>query len=286
MTLPFVASDLDGTIVKNKDFKILDKTIEDILNYQEKSGSKFFIVTGRVFATSKVYINQLNVTLPVVGCNGAAIVDPITREVLFEDVVKKEFSEKIIDFAKENNLDLIFYTATSIVGLNDSERIVTFGESYKDLDSSLRPEMICFENLDELKECVMNGIHKPVKYLFSFPLDGNDKIIDETIKFLNQLDLNCPTTKMGDRFLVDAMNNGINKATGLQKWAEIMDVDINTIHTAGDNNNDIEMTEQSPFGCIVENGVENAKKIAKRVLKHIEDNGVGEYLRELVDQNK
>ncbi|AHI53058.1 HAD family hydrolase [Spiroplasma culicicola] len=281
MAYPYIASDLDGTIVKNEDFKILDETIADILNYQEKSGSKFFIVTGRLFETSKLYINQLHVTLPIIGANGAVIIDPITQKVLYQSIIEKDICEKIFDFALANNLDLIYYSAKALIGLETSERINYYKEAYKDLERNLQPNCEIYPDFEQFKMSAMNEIHKPFKFLFSFPTTGSESLVEKTTKFLNDLKLNCPITHMNERIFVDAMNNNVNKATGLEKWAEIMNVELDEIHPIGDNNNDYEMVAQFKNGCVVANGVEKTKQVASKILEDIYSNGVGKYLQTL-----
>ncbi len=283
MAMPFIACDLDGTIVRNEDFKILESTINDILNYQQNSGSRFFIVTGRSFETTKMYAKELEVKLPVIGCNGAVITDPITGNVIFEDVINTEISVKLIDFSIENQLDLAFYTSSAMIALTFSERDNYFKKAYADIDNDMKPKIVFIDSLEDMKEAVMKNIHKPVKFLFSFPQEGNGKIVENTKNLLSNLGLNHPITLMNNRILIDAMNSNINKATGLKKWADLVGVDVELIHTIGDNNNDIEMTKQSKFGCAVDNAVPALKNTAKTILKSIEDNGVGLYLSTLLE---
>ncbi|QGS52091.1 Cof-type HAD-IIB family hydrolase [Spiroplasma tabanidicola] len=282
MKLPYVASDLDGTIVLNSNFKILNETVKDILNYQEKSDSKFMLITGRTFATTKVYVSQLDITLPVIGCNGATITDPITREVLFESVIDLNISEKLLDFAIENNIDLLFYSADYLVAPKTAERALYFQNLYKDYEKSLQPDIEFVESLNDLKEVIMNKTYNPVKFLFSFPDNKDERLLNKTYKLLSSLNLSHPTTRMQGRILVDAMNSGINKAFGLKMFAEIKKLNVKDIHVVGDNNNDLEMVELSDNGCCVGNAVEPLKKVAKKVLESIDENGVGKYLTSLL----
>ncbi|AOG60611.1 HAD superfamily hydrolase [Spiroplasma helicoides] len=283
MGLPYVGCDLDGTIVKNSDFTMLDKTVEDINFYQEKSNNKFFIVTGRLYETSKLYIHKLNVKLPVVLSNGATIIDPTTKEVLYENQLPINTCETILDYAIENNIELIFYSATEFVSLKGAERAIYFENTYAHLEKQFRPVIKYFDNLQDLRKYAINAKHKPVKFLFSFPEKGSEEIVEKTKSLLTKLNLYFPITNMSERILIDALDNSCNKANALKKIAKILKVDVKEIHTIGDNNNDLEMVEQSNNGCTLQNGVEPLKKIAKHVLDSIDNNGVGKYLRDLVN---
>lgn len=286
MKYPYIGSDLDGTIVRNEDHKILDETVTDILNYQKLSNNKFFIVTGRMYEIMKLYIEQLEIKLPVISSNGAVITDPITKAVLYENNIDAKISLAVINFARENNLDLIFYTAQTIVMLKNSERVTMYKKIYNGIQERFVPETIELDSYDTMIQKVSDGDFKPVKLLFSFPAEGMENEKTQTLAFLDKYNLNHPTTLINNRFLVDAMNQNISKASGLIEWAKIMDVAVADIHVIGDNNNDLEMVLQSNYGIAVGNGVENLKANANLVIDHIDNNGVGQYLNDLVSRKK
>lgn len=286
MKYPYIGSDLDGTIVRNEDHKILDETVTDILNYQKLSNNKFFIVTGRMYEIMKLYIEQLEIKLPVISSNGAVITDPITKAVLYENNIDAKISLAVINFARENNLDLIFYTAQTIVMLKNSERVTMYKKIYNGIQERFVPETIELDSYHTMIQKVSDGDFKPVKLLFSFPAEGMENEKTQTLAFLDKYNLNHPTTLINNRFLVDAMNQNISKASGLIEWAKIMDVAVADIHVIGDNNNDLEMVLQSNYGIAVGNGVENLKANANLVIDHIDNNGVGQYLNDLVSRKK
>lgn len=286
MKYPYIGSDLDGTIVRNEDHKILDETVTDILNYQKLSNNKFFIVTGRMYEIMKLYIEQLEIKLPVISSNGAVITDPITKAVLYENNIDAKISLAVINFARENNLDLIFYTAQTIVMLKNSERVTMYKKIYNGIQERFVPETIELDSYDTMIQKVSDGDFKPVKLLFSFQAEGMENEKTQTLAFLDKYNLNHPTTLINNRFLVDAMNQNISKASGLIEWAKIMDVAVADIHVIGDNNNDLEMVLQSNYGIAVGNGVENLKANANLVIDHIDNNGVGQYLNDLVSRKK
>ncbi|ARU91464.1 HAD family hydrolase [Spiroplasma clarkii] len=284
MQYPYVGSDLDGTIVRNEDFQILDETIADILNYQKVSGGNFFIVTGRMYEAMKLYIHQLQVKLPVISCNGAVITDPVSKQVIYENNLAKPVCLKIIKFAQANQLDLMIYTAKTIAALTTSERGQVFKKHYGHLPPEFAPNLQEFENYDLMYAQVETNILNPVKFLFSFPKAGMEAEKQKTLTLLDELQLNHPTTYINDRFLVDAMNKSTTKASGVAQWAKYMKVNVKDIHVIGDNNNDHEMVQQSNYGIAVENGVASLKEHADIVIEHIDENGVGKYLQNLIEK--
>jgi HAD superfamily hydrolase (TIGR01484 family) len=82
MKYPYIASDLDGTISLHKNFEILPETIQDIITYQTKSNHHFTIATGRNYQMVKHYIDDLQIKLPIVTVNGAAVVDVVNEKAI------------------------------------------------------------------------------------------------------------------------------------------------------------------------------------------------------------
>ncbi|WP_339020389.1 HAD family hydrolase [Spiroplasma endosymbiont of Atherix ibis] len=284
MKLPYIGSDLDGTVVKNNDFEILEETVNDINNYQKESNNKFFIVTGRAFQNMKYYIKQLNVTLPVISSNGGAITDPVTWEVYYEHVMNKDLVIELLQYSIKNDLSFSLYTATTLCALKTAERVKAYKKISGHYLEEDQPEFILYNNYNELIEDVKNDVHKTVKLMYSLDFQKEIVKVESLKKYLESKNLYHPSTIIQSRILVDAMPKGINKASGIRKWAEIMNVDLKNIHVIGDNNNDIEMVSELPFGIAVGNAVENLKKEAWKVIDHIDNNGVGKYLKELISK--
>ncbi|ALD66614.1 Cof-type HAD-IIB family hydrolase [Spiroplasma cantharicola] len=284
MKLPYIGSDLDGTIVKNSDFKILDETVNNINEYQNLSENKLFVVTGRSLQNIKYYIKQLNIKLPVVCSNGAVVLDPITWEVYYEHLMQKEIIVDLINYAIEHDLDISLYTPTSVCSLTVAERIKTYKKLYGHYPDDCQPDFILYQNYHQLLEDVKKDTHKIIRVMYSLDFTKELEKANNLKKYLESKNLYYPSTIIQSRFLIDAMPKGINKATGIKKWAEIMKVDLKDIHVIGDNNNDFEMVSEMPFGLAVANASEKLKKAAWKVIDTIENNGVGKYLKELISK--
>ncbi len=284
MKLPYIGSDLDGTIVQNSDFKILQSTVKNINEYQSLSNNKLFVVTGRSLQNIKYYIKQLNIKLPVICSNGAVIVDPITWEVYYEQVMKKEIIIDLLKYAMEHDLDISLYTPTSVCSLTIAERIKTYKKLYGHYPKDCQPDFILYEDYNQLLEDINNDVHKIIRVMYSLDYEKETQVANKLKEYLESKNLYYPTTIIQSRFLIDAMPKGINKATGVKKWAEIMKVDLKDIIVIGDNNNDLEMISEMPFGVAVGNAHDEVKKKAWKVIDRIENNGVGKFLKELISK--
>ncbi|AKU79534.1 Cof-type HAD-IIB family hydrolase [Spiroplasma turonicum] len=279
--LPYVASDLDGTIVRNEDFKILESTVIDIQEYQKLSGGKFFLITGRAYQNMKFYINQLNIELPIICSNGSAIIDPKSNEVLYEAEMNEQTVLELLDDATKHSLDVNVYTARELISLKTSERYKKYTELYSHYPKNLQPEFTFINDYNELIQEVKNKKYKALKLMYSFDPINDVAQYERLVKYLESKNLYHPQTYIQSRLIIDAMEKGTNKLSGLKMWCKIMNVNIDTIYAIGDNNNDIEMVKGCKNGISVGNGVQALKDVSKLVIDEIDNNGVGKYLKEL-----
>lgn len=69
---------------------------------------------------------------------------------------------------------------------------------------------------------------------------------------------------------IDISSVGVDKATGIAKYAKLMGIPVGNIWTAGDNYNDIEMLK-AYHSCAMTNGVDAAKKASEYVCDTVGD---------------
>ena len=72
---------------------------------------------------------------------------------------------------------------------------------------------------------------------------------------------------------------GVNKGTGLQHLASILDIDIKDTIAIGDNYNDLSMIQAAGLGVGVANTVEEMKPLCDVITEHTcEEDGVAEVI--------
>lgn len=93
--------------------------------------------------------------------------------------------------------------------------------------------------------------------------------------------------KFGDRFqivgtfpgTVEVMQKGVNKGTGLQKYADQESIAMKNIITFGDSENDDAMLRKSGWGVCLKDGTDGTKACADAITDYdCADGGVGHYL--------
>ena len=101
--------------------------------------------------------------------------------------------------------------------------------------------------------------------------------------------------RFGDRFqmigsfpgTVEAMQKGINKGTGLQRFAEMNDIPLDEIITFGDNENDNPLLIVSGWGVCLADGSDQTKAIADDITEYpCLEGGVGHYLMDRIIKPK
>lgn len=85
-----------------------------------------------------------------------------------------------------------------------------------------------------------------------------------------------------DSGLVEMTALGVTKASACDDLARRWGVDVADVVCMGDMTNDLEMLEWAGTAIVPENGNDDAKARADRIIGHIEDDGTAKYLESLV----
>lgn len=93
---PFFVSDIDGTLLDDK--RQISQDNKDKIALFQRLGGLFTLATGRTYLEAKQYIDQLNIHIPVILCNGATLYDPASRKLVPVRTVNRE---KIIRMLNE-----------------------------------------------------------------------------------------------------------------------------------------------------------------------------------------
>ena len=99
--------DLDGTTLTSE--HTVSENLKNKLDELEKKGVKIFIATGRTFTSASPFVEMLKIKNPVITYNGGRIVDPATKEMIYEKPLDAQTVEKIIKIAREKNIHLNLY---------------------------------------------------------------------------------------------------------------------------------------------------------------------------------
>lgn len=254
--------DLDGTILQENSIS------EGNLNAAKKiisSGVDIIIATGRHPSMTTGLLNQLEIKLPLIGCNGGIIKDFTNNETLFCETIQKDKVEKILQIAKKNNIDFWVYDMDYILYMNSSRRL----DSYMKINNTLDEEKkIKIKHVSSIKE-IMDDKYKIIKVLLLLEdkIEKKQKLYDE-LKGIEELEV-CQSSEM----LVDVMNKGVSKGKALKYYIENIRKTPCKTFAIGDNYNDISMIEYADFGIVMGQAEDYVKSKGDFVTLTYEEDG-------------
>ena len=252
-----IATDFDGTLYQYKDGShgINEKTVNAIKEFRKK-GNLFGVVTGRSYKWAYPVFKKQNAFEfdYILSDNGAQCVDK-DGNFVFSNRIKayKGFAKDYVTAV------LGFGDGVEEAGLCFEKERYNFEISRPDGDDYYNPySLLDDEVLSECDEFVMvNAVCKD---------DESAAALKEMLseKFGKYI---CPA--QNGRCL-DITAIGVNKASGIKQYAEIMGVDADNIYSAGDNYNDIVMVKAF-HGCAVDNAVQDLKDVAEFIVEDVGD---------------
>ncbi|SHJ40362.1 hypothetical protein SAMN02745751_02485 [Dethiosulfatibacter aminovorans DSM 17477] len=259
-----VGCDLDDTLLRD-DFSISDKSKEAINRAVEK-GIKFVVVTGRITAAARKFVEELGLDLPYASFQGAKIIDPVKGEAIYSSELKKEKILEIIRYAEMHNIHINLYDDEKIF-VKEKNKWTEYYESFAkmvetvevgslvDFDFKSTPKMILMderEKLDEISNEIKGFISDDVNMFYS------------KTNFLEFTDKNA-TKGFALKLLAD-------------KWG----IDRSEVIAIGDNYNDESMLRYAGLGVAVGNAEDGMKAISGYIAPSNEEDGVAHVLEKFI----
>ena len=263
-----IAIDMDGTLLKD------DKSITEItkksLKRAQELGVKIVLTSGRPIQGIKNYLDELELTGEedyVIGLNGALICKTSDYSVVSSN-------------ATLTGKDLK-YIYNKVKGLN------TYVHAFTN-EGDLVNKISKFSDNEEKR---LNIKIKQVDFLED--VSDSDEILkvvlEEEKEVLDRITSNIPkelfeeyTVIRSVDFMIEFMNRGCNKASGLQKLGEYLGISKEEIIAIGDAENDIEMIEYAGLGVAMGNAKEEIKSIADFITKENEEDGVAFVIEKFI----
>jgi 5-amino-6-(5-phospho-D-ribitylamino)uracil phosphatase len=262
-----IALDLDGTLLK--DNKTISPFTKDILLRAKAAGHIVVIATGRPYRASKMYYEELGLTTPIVNFNGAFVHHP------------KDDSWGIY------HTPLQLETAKEIIEVSETYRV-------KNIVAEIMDDVYFHEHDEKLLDIVQFGnptieIGDLRQILKADPtsilIHTDEEHADDIQKYLSDVHANVLHHRRWSApwHIIEIVRAGIDKSVGLKRIAEYYQIPKERVIAFGDEDNDMEMIEWAGYGIAMGNAIEPLKQIAKDVTKTNEEDGIGVYLKALLN---
>ena len=258
-----IAIDLDGTTL-NQDSKITDKTART-LRRAIQDGHSVVIATGRPYRMSKNFYQELQLTTPMINFNGALVHLPDKQ---WDGEQETSFNRKIVFdlMAEKKNLKLDFIAA---------ENRETF---FIDDLNFFASDFATNENLLTVNTLRTN----PTSVLLRSQPENVGSVSEELKQqYGHEVEVN---TWGGPNPILEVVAKGIQKAHGLRRVIDHLNMKQEDILAFGDEHNDVEMLKFAGWGVAMANGTDQVKSVANDVTdKPNTEDGMADYLTKYLD---
>ena len=255
MSLKFVISDVDGTLV-NHDKKLTPRTIAAVARLQA-AGVPFTIISARPPSGIAFLVEALKPTGPIAAFNGGTVIGPdgavIERHTLDRAVVEQSFV-----IAGQSG-------ATPWIFADGRWHIVDPANphvSHEVLASAQQP----------IVETDMTALLDAVDKL-TWVSDDHDLLLDLQAKMRAAFGGDA-TIGMSQTYYLDLTNKLANKGDGVATLARITGVDLASVAVLGDQYNDVPMFERAGIAIAMGQGPEPVRAKADYVSTSNDEDGV------------
>jgi len=253
--------DLDGTLLtpQNKISEVDKSTLRKLSD----DGVKIIIATGRSHLQILEYAHSLGISDPSITCNGGQIINIMTNEVLHRDFLRREDAIKILNAAKVEGTDFLFYTPDCVYHAQSSERVkffLTYNETApKEFRVPIRPAAD-YPIEEDYSNIIKILIH-----------DNTDHIqkLEERFNSAGTL-----TIVSSGKNLIDIMPENTTKGAAVNILCEKLGIPITEVVAFGDSMNDESMLKSAGYSVAMGNAVPEIKQICDFVTKSNGEYGI------------
>lgn len=265
-----IVFDIDGTLIPYREIK-LDKTIKTMFKRLKQNNIIVTLATGRDFVSIGDIYKDENIDY-FIGANGSFIYDNKNKKYLFNSPIK--FS----DFENYYN-DVLLNNQTSInnVVLSDDEFVYVWDKNQLDGHWFWEPFRPKFKNFDGAK----NNINHDQFHLITVNCESHAPLIEKSIKYFKENQNNNLNVQAwwNNGFFV--ANNGITKASTIEKLTQILNINMENVIAFGDGENDLQMLKEVGLGVAMDNASDFVKSVANDVTTSVDEHGTVAYLEKI-----
>ncbi|WP_461634207.1 Cof-type HAD-IIB family hydrolase [Labilibaculum euxinus] len=265
MKYKMLVLDLDDTLLCD-DHSISDRNKEMLMKAQEK-GIYVVLASGRPTAAMLRYAEELDLKKYgsyIISYNGAIITDLSQQKSIFEQRLSKEQIHGLYDFSLANNVDIITYTADSIISETTSKYI----------DVEVQLTQMKFNKVD----CFKTAVTEPAVKCILLEEPEYLKTVEAKLKHEKP----NKSVAISKPFFLEVMPQGIDKAASIARLAEKLGIRQEEIIAVGNAGNDLTMVEYAGLGVWVDNITPELRGCANVIVASNNDHGVAEVVERYI----
>ncbi len=263
-----VLSDMDGTLLNSKK-RISDIDLDAIRRFTD-IGGHFTVATGRTIQAFEQYRACLELKMPVIMYNGAAIYDYSSERVLFTHPLPDEcrkIAQELLNAMPDAGGEVLKLDGTYVFRNND----------YQKLHTKICGITPFYASLDEIPD------GEWLKVLFAMAPEDMEYI--EVL--IRQKNYETVSFVKSSEMFYEMLPVGVSKGSALANYRRLEGMADFKFAAIGDFDNDIEMLREADLGVCPANAEESVKKSSDLVLGRTNDEGaVAELINYIIDKCK
>lgn len=267
--IKLIAIDMDGTLLNGKK-ELLEETKQYFKDFHTKGTETLLVLcTGRPESGIRPYLKDLGYLEEnhyVISQNGANIYESQTGKRVMDAFVDSKAIQKWIEFGKTHGI--------SVMGAGVGY--------YYSFDEDPTEWM-------EFDVKIVSGKLKRITTEESLSTDFYKLLLLGDEEQLNEFETIIPQewrdefyVVRSQKYLIEVLTKGVNKAYGLEKLAKKLNIQPSEIAAIGDAANDIEMLKYAGLAIAMGNASEEVKAISDIVTDTNENNGVIKAIDRLI----
>ena len=267
--IKLIAIDMDGTLLNGKK-ELLEETKQYFRDFHNKGTETLLVLcTGRPESGIRPYLKDLGYLEEnhyIISQNGANIYESQTGKRLMDAFVDSEAIQKWIELGKTHGISVMGAGVDYYYSFDEDPtdwmefdvKIVSGKLKRITKDESL--------NTDFYKLLLLGDEEKLNEFETIIPQEWRDEFY----------------VVRSQKYLVEVLTKGVNKAFGVEKLAKELNIQSSEIAAIGDAANDIEMLEYAGLAIAMGNASEEVKAISDIVTDTNENNGVIKAIDQLI----
>ena len=267
--IKLVAIDMDGTLLNSKK-ELLEETKQYFKDFHKKETDTLLVLcTGRPESGIRPYLKDLGYLEEnhyIISQNGANIYESRTGKRVMDAFLDSAAIQKWIELGKKHGI--------SVMGAGVDYYYCFDQEPTEWMEFDVKLVTGKLKRIPT-KESLNTDFYKIL-------LMGDEEQLNEFETFIPEEWRDEFYVVRSQKYLVEVLTKGVNKAFGLEKLAKELNIQPSEIAAIGDAANDIEMLEYAGLAIAMGNGSEEVKAISDIVTDTNENNGVIKAINKLI----